>query len=220
MKKVILSFVLILTVFTYKNVLAVEECSTSKMTRLKELANNVQFKSSYEIDEELDEEYKNVDLYYSMEVLNFNDDLRIEYKREYDDEYTSITSNEKKITGFLEGDKITFRIYSYTADLCTDEILKTTTVNLPYYNDYYYFNKDKCNGHDDFKYCKEFVSSSVPEFSEIDKEFNEYLNSNSILNVRNINNITWYIVIGIVLVFMIFGIIFTIKRKGKRKKEL
>ena len=52
MKKILFSFSLLLICFGCINVSAIEECTTSELNRLKELANNVSFQYEYEIEKE------------------------------------------------------------------------------------------------------------------------------------------------------------------------
>lgn len=211
----------LLTIFlfliTSLKVDAYEACTQSEMERLKELAKNVEFKPSYEISY-VDDENKNVEVNYKIQIINFDSDLRIEYTSKYEEEDT-LKSDTKEITNLADGDKFTFKIYSYTTNLCTDEILKTVTVDLPKVNDYYYFNKEKCDDNKDFKYCKEFMNTDDLDFEDIDKEFEEYLNPN-IEELINKMDKKIFIYIGIGVGVIVVGTIVIVCLKKKKKDDL
>ncbi len=208
---------ILLFLFTSLKVDAYEACTNSEMERLKELAKNVEFKPSYEIGY-VDEDNKSVEVNYKVEIINFNSDLRIEYTSKYEEEGT-IKSDTKEINNLADGDKITFKIYSYTTNLCTDEILRTVSIELPKVNDYYYFNKEKCNDNKEFKYCKEFMDTDNVEFEDIDKEFEEYLNPN-INEIINKLDKKVFIYIGIGVGVIIAGVVVFVILKKKKKEDL
>ena len=56
MKKILFSFSLLLIYFCCLNVSAIDACTTSEMTRLRELANNVTFNYNYKIEYESEED--------------------------------------------------------------------------------------------------------------------------------------------------------------------
>ena len=173
MKKIIIFIVMF---FVGLNVYALDACTTSEMNRLNELAKNVEFKTSYKFGA-VDEEYKDVSVSYDIDIINFDNDLKITYVGLINDEEIEIKSSTKKLEGFLDGDTITFKIYAYTNNACIDKLLKTVKVNLKSVNRYYYFNKDKCSNYPNFNYCKEFTDTLGIDFNEIDKEFDEYIKS-------------------------------------------
>lgn len=218
MKKYFVLLITFIFFITILDVKAVDECSTSEMKRLKEIANNVQFKTNYEMDIYEDSEVSSVSLIYSIDIFNFSEDLKIFYNTEYADERIELKSNQNKITDLSEGDKITFYIYSYTNNLCTDEILKKVSVELPVYNRYYYYNKEKCDLHSEFKYCKEFMDTGDKQHFEIDLEFDKYLKEDIIDDIIDSNNLVWYIVIPVVSIAIIV-IVFLIIKKIMIKRE-
>ena len=212
-------YLLIISLFliTSLKVEAYEACTQSEMERLKELAKNVEFKPSYEISY-VDKENKSVEVNYKVEIINFDSDLKIQYTSKYGEEDT-IKSDTKEIIDLADGDKLTFKIYSYTTNLCTDEILKTVNVELPKVNDYYYFNKEKCDDNKEFKYCKEFMATDDLDFSEIDKEFEEYLNP-SINEIINKLDKKIFIYIGIGVGIIVTGTVVIVYMKKKKKDDL
>ena len=68
MKKILFSFSLLLIYFCCLNVSAIDACTTSEMTRLRELANNVNFSYQYSVEDELESDEKVVG-YYKLQVL-------------------------------------------------------------------------------------------------------------------------------------------------------
>ena len=96
MKKVLYITFLIFISFSFKNVLAIDACTSQEMSRLKELAGNVKFRATHEIAA-IDEEFKEIDAVYTISVLNSNEDLKIYYKGylEDNDEEGLIEINKK-----------------------------------------------------------------------------------------------------------------------------
>ncbi len=219
MKKVLYITFLIFISFSFKNVLAIDACTSQEMSRLKELAGNVKFRATHEIAA-IDEEFKEIDAVYTISVLNSNEDLKIYYKGylEDNDEEGLIEINDKE-NGFAEGSKVKIYIYSHTINMCTDTLLKTVTVNLPKYNDYYYFNKDKCDANPDFKYCKEFMDVSDLDFSEIDKMYEDSLKGNGVSNIIKNKDIPWYFIAigaGALALVIVTVVVIVIKKRNQR----
>ena len=144
------------------DVKAVDTCSTDELARLKELANNVEIKYEYELVkydvedyyiEEYGENY-NFEPVFKLKVLNLSDNLKI-YFNEDGSDYNKIESQDLETINFFEGNVLKFNIYSYTDTDCTYRNLRNITIKLPFYNKYYYVNKDKCSQYPNFKYCIE-----------------------------------------------------------------
>ena len=214
MKKILFSFSLLLICFGCINVSAIDACTTSEMTRLRELASNVNFSYQYSIEDELESDEKVVG-YYKLQVLNLDDDLRIYYRENNELEY--YTQAEIEEMEFTSGKKV-FYIYSYTDNYCTDEILRTVTVELPVYNPYYHFNKEKCEEYPDFEYCQEFLDIGDLEFFEIDQLFEEYIDT-GIIDLITDSDYRLYFIIGGVSLVLIIAVICFIIVKRKRKKD-
>lgn len=218
MKKYFFILIALILIFSCKDVLAIEKCTTSEMNRLKELASNVNFVAEidYQTVEEMKiEEEKYVQAFYNIKTLNSSPELKIyyeidNYKYEVEDNYIES----------IEDGKIKFYIYAYTANLCVDELIMTKTLELEELNSYYYYNKEKCQQYSDFKYCQEFYNNDL-SFEEIEKEFNEYLKNkdpNSIFS--NPSNYALYIFIAFILVILIVVTLFFIKRKRRGVGDL
>lgn len=210
--------------FIVVNVKAIDSCTTEEMNRLKELANNVKFKTDYEINpieatNDAGEKIINdVDVSYKIQIINDNEDLKYYYKLSSQLEKKQVTANDLANMSFPDGEKLQISIYSYTTNLCTDELLKTETIDLPAYNIYYYLNQDKCKSNFDFKYCKEFMEVDL-SIDEIDTLYNKYVSEKGFEKTSNFlkENIV-FILIGVVAI--ILGLIFGFKMFDKRKKKL
>ncbi|MBQ8891452.1 MAG: hypothetical protein IJ068_01140 [Bacilli bacterium] len=205
------------------NVKALDSCTTDEMNRLKELAGNVEFKYNYEISNEYiaenAAEENFVEGVFKIQVLNHNEDLR--YVLQYDGSEFEINGNDLSSFSFDEGETITFKIYSYTTNLCTHNMLKTYTIKLPYYNQYYHYNKDKCESNQEFEYCKEYLDKYTGKsISEIDEEFEK--NKNDGLNIVSElpkNNIVIIIISLIVVLGLGIGGVVVYSQYKKRKKD-
>lgn len=211
------------------NVHALEKCSNEEMARLKELANNVDFTYNYVINDEgnLDElSYESV--YYKVTVSNWDNDLKLYYKYADEKDYDEISIDELNNTEFPNDATLVFAIRAYVANMCANELLKTKTLDLPYYNIYYYINKSKCDEYPDFKYCKEIMTKSPEkENEEIDDLFNKYIEKNNQTveektneNVQN-QGISWTIIAGFILIIIVIIIIayFYFKKVLAKKKN-
>lgn len=208
------------------NVKAIDACTTEEMSRVRELANQIEIKTNYRIEED-EERKKNgasdyLDVIYTIDVVNLSEDLKIYYKNISDIDSIELDPTELQDTEFSEGQKIKFDIYSYTTNLCTNEFLKSITIEFPVYSRYYYVNKEKCVENPEFEYCKEFQDNGDKSIEEIDKLLEEYKNKktdNSENEIKNelLNNYSIIIAIGIVVIVILFIII---KVKKKKNEDL
>ena len=206
------------------NVKAMDECTSGEINRLRELADKVEFKIDYKIIE--DEEYKKMgfddyfQVLYTINVINSDNDLKIYYRDVNDNDYELLNLENIQNINFYENQKVQFQIYSYTTNLCTNELLKTITLDFPIYNKYFYLNKEKCLKNPDFKYCQEFFDNEEKTTEEIDKLLNDYLNGKTDLNGEiTKSNFNIYLILIIVLIFS--GLIFVIiKNNIKKDKDL
>ena len=209
-----IKYLLILIIsISFINVKAVSKCSTDEMNNLKELASNMEFKTSYDYftDENGIELVK-----YTLKVSNMNDNLKILYRENSSYEFRQVSVSELENYTFMDGLKLEFKIYSYTANLCTNELLRTVKIDLPKYNYYYSINKEKCSKYPEFKYCKEFMNIDNIDVTTIDKLFSEYINENGTIVDKIDNNKTLYIIIGSVLVVGLGVGIYFVFSKRKR----
>lgn len=207
---IFLSFIVI-------NVNALEDCTSSEMERLTELANNVKIDYSYTIEES---DYQDVLLIYDIKIHNLNDDLKIYYQVENNSDKILINNNQPTLEGYGEGETLTFSIYAYTTNRCVNKRLRTITVTLPVYNDYYYINKDKCSEYPDFKYCQEFMDNKELAIEEIDIKFEEYINDLKKDEIKNHFKMNYiYYGLGIIVLIVLIIVIIVLKRQKNKKKD-
>ena len=202
------------------NVKAVTECSSTEMARLNQLANNIKINNKNKIDI-VNEETKSIYTLYDIDIINFDKDLKIQYgySDTSKDELIELTSKEPKIEDLVEGRTLVLYIYSYTANLCTEKLLKTIKIKLPVYNDYYYFNKEKLQDNPDFKYSKEFIDEDK-NYDEIEEEFEKYLKKEENSDLLNSKfNINLYLILGGIIGIIILLCVIIVIQKRKKKEE-
>ena len=221
MKKI--KYLILIVLFLINiDVKAVDSCTTDEMARLKELANNVEFKYDYEIDEDLNAKNQGLDDYllveYKLKELNVSNDIRISIDSLNDSTNLEIINTNYDEINLGEGDKITFKIYSHTTNLCTDRLLRTVTITLPYYSRYYYVNKDKCLEYKDFEFCQELMDYKTRYTNEeIDELLKDYLEENNDSNnIVDITNFNYYYLIPIIS-FIVIVVILIVSKKKKNK---
>ena len=214
----------IILLFITINVKAIDKCTTEEMNRLNELAKNVQFKTDYEVtpmettNDKGEKIINDIDVSYKIQIINDNEDLKYYYKLSSEKEKKQVSASELSNISFPDGEKLEISIYSYTTNLCTDELLKTEKIDLPAYNTYYYLNKDKCKNNPNFKYCKEFMDINI-SFEDIEKEYDKYLSDNAIKKTSSfIKDNIIYIIGGVVILG--FAVYFVTVSTKKRKKKL
>ena len=118
------------------------------------------------------------------------------------------------------------KISYYTSDnsTCPNEFLKTETLNLPVYNEYW--NDELCKGIEDFKYCSKFISNKIT-YEGFKKNVLKYKNSINeseeiIENKENKNegflqkNLIIIITISILLILFLSIIVVIFKKKGRK----
>lgn len=218
MKKI--KFVIPLFLFCFMlNVWAIDKCTTDETKRVKDIADNVQFKVETNIvnAKEIDEVY----VKYKIQVLNFNDDLALYYRENSNDEFRRITISELEKYSFDGGIIMEFKIFAYTTNLCNGTLLKTEKIELPGYNQYYVKNKEKCDQYKDFEYCKELMNVKTEDFEKIDKKFQEYLKENNI-NIQNSSNENrlYIIIAGIIFILLIVIIVFYLRKNKKKNLDI
>lgn len=225
------------------NVYADEVCESSELTRLRKLAEKVDFSYDYEIKElTTPNGVVNKYLEYSINAINLNPELQVVVGNNYHTnnvpEFKGDNSGKATLNGFAEGEKVKITIYAYVANACSGKKITTKTINLPYRNkyhdsdecrtstDYEYCRKDNtrnfCDLMQKFKYCQEFLDEPVTQ-EKFNSKLNEYLNSNpqtryKITFVESNKYLIPMIVGGIVIIGI--GIYLIIKRKKNKKTKI
>ena len=214
MKKII--FVMIC--FIELNVLALN-CSNEEIDRLKNLADQIEFKYDYQIKEEKnnDDNYKYAE--YTITAKNLSDSLKVftsyDFEKGVNFEFNNASSVDT-LGGFSEGDNIKIYTEAYEDNGCLGNLVLTKTISLPYYNKYY--DEQLCQHNQDFKYCAimidnkiddDIYNSELVKYQEI-KENNGQKNSEILL----------YIIAGfIILLGVICTFIAKYEGRGKKKKN-
>ena len=214
---------LILLFFVSINVKAIDPCTTDELVRLKELSNNVTFNYDYEIEEQKDDDgnYLYSEVYYHLNLLNDNENLRIYYN--LDEEYDDILLDKNTFNDnlFSGGQYFKYKIYAYTPNMCINKLLKSSSIKFPFYNEFYHSNKDKCEEYKDFEYCKELIDKNLSK-EEIENLFNKYINKDNANKKENKSNDNGINIINIIyiivpIVIIVFIIIFILIKKRKKQ---
>lgn len=197
------------------NVKADDNCDSKELARLKELAKKIEFDYDYKLVDE-----KAV---FSINAVNLNEDLKVLIIKDYySDNYREFKNNsEHKATldNFSSGERIVVTIKGFVPNWCSGKTVLTKTIKLPYYN--YYYDEEKCNGNEDFKYCKILINSNISE-KEFNKQFELYLKNkeakNTPSNEVSKNNTSLYLMIagGVLLVAMIIILVNAIIKRRKK----
>ena len=220
MKKNIIKIIFIsLFILGNINVNAANTCTSEELNRLKELANNVEIKYDYEIVDVGN--YADIDYIFKVNNFDINLKIKLEVNGSLEDKiYTYSNQSELHEMYFKDGEKVNFKIYSYTLDNCIDKLLRTISIKLPYYNQYYYYNKEKCENYKDSKYCSEFLEKKINlSDEEIDKLLeNEVKNENKEKKIKWLNiSYKYFIFIAIgILISLIVIVSIIIVRKRKK----
>lgn len=225
------------------NVYAAGTCESSELTRLRKLAEKVEFTYDYEV-KEIKTPGGNVNKYldYSITAVNLNPDLQVAVMEDYYSnkfiEFKGDSEGKATLRNFIEGDKVEIKIYAYVENACSGKKITTKTIKLPYYNkyhdseichaarDYDYclekYYKEYCDEMQNFKYCQEMIDEAVSEekFNSKIKEFSngKVPHYHHYKYIESNNN--WkYVIIGVVVLLIVLCFII-IKRKKSQKKKL
>lgn len=222
MKKIVYLFMILLIFFNVINVLALDECTTSELKRLKELANNVVFKYEYQIrDENLmdSDEYTFKQVYYDVTGFNLSNELIVRLK---EDEDVRFTYEEPTIGNFINGETLQIEILAYTKNLCSGRVILTKNIKLPSIN--VYSLNEECQEYPNFKYCQENGELNISELefqealSEYKKELENKKDDDKLVDYKDSRDYTMYVYIGS-LILIVGVMLFVIIRYNQKKKD-
>ena len=166
MKKIKYLLPIILLLLTL-NVKADEKCQTSEYSRLKELAQKIEFDYDYILVDGVAN--------FSIKAVNLNSDLKViiieDYYRDKYKEFKDNSTHIATLNGFKSGERVAVTIKAFVPNWCSGTTLLTKTVKLPYYN--YFYDENECKGNEDFKYCKVLLDSNITQ-DTFNKEFEIY----------------------------------------------
>lgn len=189
LKKIYKIIFVLCFVFFGQNVYADNKCASDELSRLKKLAEKVEFDYDYEkriVTIDQSEKITYADFY--ITAYNLNPDLRVVIEKNIYTDNAIVFKDGDKTTvrkgPFYEGDKVVIKIQAYVDNDCSSKTLLTKTIRLPYYNKYHelaYCDKiresDACStkGYEwlcdiinSFKYCEELLEKKITE-----KDFND-----------------------------------------------
>ena len=209
-KAIILVIILLLTM----NVKADSTCDSKEFKRLKDLAKKIEFDYGYTIENE------DIDFY--IHAVNLNEDLKVLIVYDYfnDDYKEFVGKKEATLNGFKTGEKVIITISGFVPNSCSGEVVLTKTIRLPYYNLFY--DRNKCVGNEDFKYCKELINDNITQ-SDYDDAFELYLKNKEESKIKEtyekeVENTKLHIIIGSIVVALVLIsalVIYIIKRIKK-----
>lgn len=216
MRRIKYLLLVVLLMLTF-NVKAVDDhCDKTELNRLKELARKVEFDYDYKlVDNKAVFSITAINLNSDLEVLIIEDYFSLNYK-----EFKNNGTGKGTLNNFNPGEKVVVTIKGYVANFCSGKTVLTKTVKLPYYN--YYYDAEKCNGNEDFKYCKQLIDSNITKES-FDNEFALYLKNKEAKQeeeAKEKDNKTIYIIIGIVSGILVVGAITMIIVNTRKKNAL
>lgn len=178
-------------------------CDYGLLSKLKNLANNVDVTYTYKINNE--------DAYFDITLANIQSDMY------FIDNYTGRTyyyndTNNGSITlNDYPSGTVGYTFYSNNND-CFDEKLVVKNVNLPYYNSFY--NYVECLGIEEYKFCQKWVKTNGDYYVFLDNvteyknslrqtENNEYvIKENFITKIINFYTNNFYIILPILVVII------------------
>ena len=214
--KNIKTIILVVILFLAVNVKADNMCDSKELSRLKELAKKVEFDYGYNI--------KGNDIEFYIHAVNLNEDLKVLIIEDYfNDDYKEFKGeNEATLNGFKSGEKVIITIKGFVPNPCSGVTVYSKTIRLPHYNIFY--NRSKCEGNEDFKYCKELIDVNISK-EEYDRQFELYLKDKEEKNKKNNkdkeeSNTQLYIMIGagVVILGLSSALIINVVKRRKKNK--
>ena len=189
-------------------------CKFSEISRYKSLASNIN--TTYDYVE------KNGSLTFSITLVNLNKELYIVDMTT--EKVYNYNGNELTISGYKPGSTVKYAVYA-TNQNCSDTLLYTVRVVLPYYNQYY--SDPICEGVSDYIYCQKWYDnkldydtfiSRVTAHKQVDVEepiiepieIDEYTWFDAILDVL----VEYYYVILIMIIVVCGTIIYVTEKKS------
>lgn len=132
-----------------------ETCSKEKYKELKQLADEIKVEYELVTADEQDKQYVGENYYsYTMYISNVSDGLSVQAKA-----YTYTSADQVNGTITLKkyysqgGYTVKLNVYGNAKNGCSETLIKTIKVSLPYYN--FYSTREECKGNaDKYPICK------------------------------------------------------------------
>ena len=211
MKKIMFLILIIFSINVYA-----DSCSNDELKRLKALAEQVEFRTDYELKSNGSITYAE----FSVTAYNLHEDLKVlnvydYYKGDYL-EFKYNDTKEYTLNRFVEGQKVKISFYAYTDNACSGKMILTKTLTMPYYNEYY--SNDFCSDKLDFEYCVPIVEKkpTLTEYATALENYEGNNQNNNQNNETNKQNITIYIIIAIIVIIIISTLIIIIRKRIKK----
>ena len=244
MKKKSYFIMLFLLMLTLTVKVKASTCSDQRVLDLSSLANNVNV--SYQQYDKLIEEYdsetftdeedsivKHTYPAYYLTIYNLTDDLNVSVTRDDTSKVVTASSKDKNADGvvYIDTDVAT-RVKMFTVKIrsndsnCKNEVLKTTVINTPMYNQLSTYNA--CQEYPDFDLCQQFTTNDYSNVTSVDftKKLEEYKvqkaeeekkQKSIIYNIgKFISTYRWYIIIPAIIIGVALIVIYIIRRKKSR----
>ena len=229
MKKIIVNIsILLITIFFSFQVFAEGECSSSDAKRLKELAEKVELKYTYEVvqKDSIDgSKFKAMD--FTIHVNNLTSELEPviitgDKKSYVYEEFERVDDTTAKLSNVGEGKEILVSIQVAKDNVCAGKKLITKTIKLPYYN--YYYDHKICIYHKDCDACNQIIEKKLNAKSFIDminkcdkiKFSNNSDNAKSANGGKNTMNIYYFAGGGLIIVLITVIALAIIKKRKKK----
>ena len=155
-------------------------CKFSEISRYKSLATNIS--TTYDYIE------KNGKLTFSVTLVNLNEELYIvdttnEKVYKYD-------GKERTISGYAPGTVVKYEVYTNNKD-CSDTLLYTIRIVLPYYNPYY--SDEICNGVENYIYCQKWYNNNLDYDTFVSRvtTYKESLEKEPVVVPPKVEEYTW-----------------------------
>ncbi len=179
------------------------ECSDDYINQLKEVANRAKVSKEFQFSE------TNYSYNWIITVENKPDTVAIK------DDYGRTFSGDSNAFAYPTNHVTVLKFYPTNKE-CSDVLLKTTYVDLPYFNTY--SRSDECKGAEEFEYCKEFTNTAKVTLDEFQTEIKEWKEKNGIKDSPK-NEIPLVAIVGAAALLLIIIVVVAIILIKRRKKK-
>lgn len=199
-----------------------EQCSSEFRQSLLKLANTIDIKYNYienyestsEIDPDKNNRFKFIISNLPKEIIIVDNLMHQQFINDTDSEIAN-----KESIPVIGGASYKFVFY-YSGDSCDQYLIKSQTIDLPIYNEYW--NDNVCNGAENYIYCQKLIPNKI-SYESLSKRVEEYKNKNTVNNdeinndSNDENSYFKYVIISIPIVIVVLVIILFIVKKKKRR---
>lgn len=218
-KNIYVLFIIVFILMVHINVLADNKCSSEETKRLKALADLVELKYDYKINDVKVGNTTYKEESFSITASNLHKDLLVMIiENDAANKYKEFKNNNGSYTmnGFKAGQRVEVTIKAFVANACSGDVLAKKTIKLPYYN--IFISDERCQKYPEFKYCSEWLDTPVERnvFNTKITEYIKTLDNGKPIDKSGLNTTLLYIIIGGVvgiIALTSLGIVIAKKRK-------